>query len=126
MFGYRTCLIVSLCFANVLCHSEERSDVRIAGNGHLVKECGYPSGRLPRRCNATSRNDIKCFARNGISDVAYSTLSVIEQSNAATNPYFVRNRAITRIPFRTAQTAHNMVTLPGDCHSTAKRCFAMT
>ena len=24
-------------------------------------------------------------------DVAYSTLSVIEQSNAATNPYFVRN-----------------------------------
>ena len=40
---------------------------------------------------ATSRNDIKCFARSGISDVAYSTLSVIEQSNAATNPYFVRN-----------------------------------
>ena len=27
----------------------------------------------------------------GKSDVAYSTLSVIEQSNAATNPYFVRN-----------------------------------
>ena len=50
MFGNRTFLIVSLCFANVLCHSEERSDVRIAGNGHLVKECGYPSGRLPRRC----------------------------------------------------------------------------
>ena len=50
--------------------------------------------RLPFReiataLQATSRNDIKCFARNGISDVTYATLSVIEQSNAATNPYFV-------------------------------------
>ena len=34
---YRTCRIVSLCFANVLCHSEERSDVRISRKGHLVK-----------------------------------------------------------------------------------------
>ena len=50
MFGNRTFLIVSLCFANVLCHSEERSDVRIAGNGHLVKECGYPSGRCVAHC----------------------------------------------------------------------------
>ena len=65
-----------------------------------VLYCGVRSRRLPRY----ARNDIKCFARSGISDVAYSTLSVIEQSNAATNPYFVRNRAITRIPFRTAHT----------------------
>lgn len=27
----------------------------------------------------------------GKNDVAYSILSIIEQSNAATNPYFVRN-----------------------------------
>ena len=52
-----------------------------------VLYCGVPSRRLPRY----ARNDIKCFARNGISDVAYSTRAVIEQSNAATNPYFVRN-----------------------------------
>ncbi len=79
---YRTCLIVSLCFANVLCHSEERSDVRIAGNGHLVKECGYPSGRLPQHRKAVLRNDIKCFARSGIS-------VAISQYHTATNPYFV-------------------------------------
>ena len=50
-----------------------------------------PFREIATALQATSRNDIKCFARNGISDVAYSTLSVIEQSNAATNPYFVRN-----------------------------------
>ena len=38
----------------------------------------------------------------------------ISQYHTATNPYFVRNRAITRIPFRTAHAAHNKVTLPGD------------
>ena len=47
-----------------------------------------PFREIATALQATSRNDIKCFARSGISDVAYSTLSVIEQSNAATNPYF--------------------------------------
>ena len=36
--------------------------------------------------------------------IGHASHTVIEQSNAATNPYFVRNRAITRIPFRTAHT----------------------
>ena len=58
--------------------------------------------RLPFReiataLQATSRNDIKCFARNGISDVTYATLSVIEQSNAATNPYFAISKAKTAL-----------------------------
>ena len=48
-----------------------------------------PFREIATALQATSRNDIKCFARSGISDVTYSTLSVIEQSNAATNPYFV-------------------------------------
>ena len=48
----------------VLCHSEEQSDVRIAGNGHLVKKrYALPIMRLPFReiataLQATSRNDI--------------------------------------------------------------------
>ena len=73
---------------------------------------------------ATSRNDIKCFARSGISDVAYSTLSVIEQSNAATNPYFVNTSFPTGT--KVSCVGFNKDSLPGDCHSTAKRCFAMT
>ena len=58
-----------------------------------VLYCGVPSGRLPRY----ARNDIKCFARSGISDVAYSTLSVIKQSNAATNPYFAISKSKTAL-----------------------------
>ena len=69
--------------------------------------------RLPFReiataLQATSRNDIKCFARNGISDVTYATLSVIEQSNAATNPYFAISKS---------KTALEMVVLRILCHS---------
>ena len=69
--------------------------------------------RLPFReiataLQATSRNDIKCFARNGISDVTYATLSVIEQSNAATNPYFAISKA---------KPALEMVVLRILCHS---------
>ena len=56
-----------------------------------------PFREIATALQATSRNDIKCFARSGISDVAYSTLSVIEQSNAATNPYFAISKAKTAL-----------------------------
>ena len=71
---------------------------------HSFIRCPFPA--IATALQATSRNDIKCFARSGISDVAYSTLSVIEQSNAATNPYFA---TFCPIFFCSGETAYKNV-----------------